>query len=84
MEQVLSSVKVGQKVTITALGQEGESPEEQHTARKLMCLGLLPGDEVEVTGKALFGGPISLKHEGRTFLALRRSHADNIMVSHLE
>ena len=84
MEQVLSHIKVGQKVTITALGQEGESAEEQYTARRLMSLGLLPGDEVEVTGKALFGGPISLKHQGQTFLALRRSHADNIMVSYLE
>lgn len=47
---------------------------------KLLSLGILPGDQIEIMGCAPFGGPISLKHGSQTFFALRRSEAKQIEV----
>lgn len=47
---------------------------------KLISLGLLPGDQVVVMGRAPFGGPISIKHGSETFFALRRSEASQVQV----
>lgn len=70
----LNKVKVGQKGVIQ------EMPEDSSHSMKLLALGILPGDILEVTGRALFGGPISLKHSSNTFFALRRSHASQILI----
>ncbi|NPA57728.1 MAG: ferrous iron transport protein A [Aquificae bacterium] len=47
--------------------------------RKLLELGLFPGQIVEVLQDAPFGGPVKIK-VGDYCLALRKSEADNIEV----
>ncbi len=69
----LSSLKSGMKAKIQAY------PENSHEVIKLLSLGILPGDVVEIIRKAPFG-PISVKHCNNTFFALRRSHAKKILV----
>lgn len=73
--QILSSIKVGIKVKIDEINSD------EATQLKLLSLGILPGDVLEITGRSLFGGPISLKHQNGTFFALRRSHASLIKVT---
>ena len=71
----LDEIEVGQQGTIV------EMPKNSSHSMKLLSLGILPGDSIEVTGRALFGGPISLRHSNNTFFALRRSHASQILIS---
>ncbi len=73
--QILSNVKVGMKVKIAEINSDDA------TQLRLLSLGILPGDTLEVTGRSLFGGPISMKHENGTFFALRRTHASLIKVT---
>ncbi|RUM57688.1 MAG: ferrous iron transport protein A [Persephonella sp.] len=47
--------------------------------KKLLELGLFPGQEVVVLQKTPFGGPVRLKVKDYC-LALRRKEADNILV----
>ncbi len=47
--------------------------------KKLLELGLFPGQEVVVLQKTPFGGPVRLKVKDYC-LALRRKDADNILV----
>ncbi|PIK15119.1 MAG: ferrous iron transport protein A [Halobacteriovorax sp. JY17] len=70
----MSRLKIGQKAVIDSF------PENSGESLKLLSLGILPGDEIEVTSKALLFGPLSLKHCNDTFFALRRSHASKIFV----
>ncbi len=71
----LSEAQVGQQVQIDSIEAD------EHTQLKLLSLGILPGDVLEITGRALFKGPISLKHSSGSFLALRRDHAGQIRVT---
>ena len=50
---------------------------------KFISLGILPGDKLEIQSKSLFGGPISIKHEGSSFFALRLNYAKKIIVKDL-
>jgi len=50
-----------------------------HIRRKLLELGLFPGQVIEVVQDAPFGGPVKIKVRDYC-LALRRSEADNIEV----
>ncbi|MCO4794529.1 MAG: ferrous iron transport protein A [Bacteriovoracaceae bacterium] len=70
----LLELKVGEPRLIKDFSQN------QSVYFKLLSLGILPGDEIEIMGKAPFGGPISIKHGSQTFLALRRSEAKQIEV----
>ena len=70
----LLDIKPGQKAVL----KDFSSNQSVHF--KLLSLGVLPGDEVEVMGKAPFGGPISIKHGNQTFFALRRNEAKLIEV----
>ncbi|WP_290733850.1 FeoA family protein [Halobacteriovorax sp. JY17] len=74
MQILMSRLKIGQKAVIDSF------PENSGESLKLLSLGILPGDEIEVTSKALLFGPLSLKHCNDTFFALRRSHASKIFV----
>ncbi len=74
----LSEARVGQQVQIDSIEAD------EHTQLKLLSLGILPGDILEVTGRAIFRGPISLKHSSGTFLALRRFQAGQIQVTLLK
>ncbi len=70
----LDSLQVGAKARITAVHGEGSF------RRRLMELGLLPGTEVERTGQAPLGDPLSFRVRGAV-LALRRSDAATIEVA---
>jgi Fe2+ transport system protein FeoA len=70
----LDQAAPGQKIILKSL-------ENTHTLYfKLISLGILAGDQLQVMGKAPFGGPISLKHGSETFFALRKSEAKEIIV----
>ncbi|MBP9674671.1 MAG: ferrous iron transport protein A [Bacteriovoracaceae bacterium] len=47
----------------------------------LLELGILPGDILQVTAKAIAGGPIAFKHDLHNFFALRKEQAELIQVS---
>ena len=74
MQILMSRLKIGQRAIIDSY------PESSVESLRLLSLGILPGDEIEVTSKSLFFGPLSLKHCNDTFFALRRSHASKIFV----
>jgi len=73
----LRKVKVQQQlkiVTVTAAGELG---------RRIRDLGLIPGTECKVIGKAPLKDPVALRLKDFT-LTLRNSEADHITVSVLE
>lgn len=70
----LNDITVGQTVALA------DFSENQSVYFKLISLGLLPGDQVLIMGRAPFGGPISIKHGSETFFALRRSEAVQVQV----
>ena len=70
----LSEVKVGEKVRILGI----KKGLEHHST--LLGLGILPGDTLEVTSKALLGSPITIKHGESNFLAIRKFEASFIEV----
>ncbi|MBT3585150.1 MAG: ferrous iron transport protein A [Halobacteriovoraceae bacterium] len=70
----LLDVKIGQKVRITKIADKNQ------TTLKLFSLGILVGDEIEITSKALFGCPLAIKHGEGNFFALRKDHAALIEV----
>jgi len=72
---MLSDALVGNVVRIESIEAD------EHTQLKLLSLGILPGDILEITGRGVFKGPISMKHGSGTFFALRRQHAGQIKVS---
>ncbi|MBY0416416.1 MAG: FeoA domain-containing protein [Bdellovibrionales bacterium] len=74
MGLTLANVDVGIKVEIVSY--EGESLYEF----KFISLGILPGDQVVVQSKSLFGGPLSIKHGDWNFFALRKDYAEKIIV----
>ena len=74
---LLNDLKIGQLAKIKEL------PVNSASYMTLLSLGILPGDQLEVTGKAIFGGPITFKHSNNTFFALRRKQAKQIQVQPL-
>jgi ferrous iron transport protein A len=77
MAASLNQVKTGEKVKITSLGQG-------HHKEKLLSLGLLPGDEIEVLSRAPLGSPISFCHGQSHFFAMRTHEAKNVLVEKIE
>jgi Fe2+ transport system protein FeoA len=77
MKVTLADLKIGQKATV--LHYEGESQYEF----KFISLGILPGDEVQIQSKSLFGGPVSIQHGEGNFLALRIDYAKKIIVQQI-
>lgn len=69
----LRKMKVGQHGSIVAVKAEGE------LGRRIRDMGLLPGADVEVVGRAPLRDPVALRLFGVT-LALRNREADYIMV----
>lgn len=78
MSLTLADIEVGTKVEIVSY--EGEGLYEF----KFISLGILPGDQVIVQSKSLFGGPIAIKHGECNFFALRRDYANKILVKKME
>ncbi|WP_243546685.1 FeoA family protein [Pseudodesulfovibrio tunisiensis] len=73
----LRQAKVNQKIKILTVSAEGE------LGRRIRDMGLIPGTEVHVIGKAPLKDPVALRLKDFT-LTLRNSEADHIMVEPLE
>jgi ferrous iron transport protein A len=88
----LSQLKRHQTATIAAIVQTSPAIPDatsQHSitdaiARRLITLGFVPGEQVRVLEKGLFGGDPILVQIGFTRFALRRTEAARIEVSHIE
>ena len=69
----LRQAKVNQKLRICSVGAQGE------LGRRIRDMGLMPGVEVTVVGKAPLKDPVALRLRDFT-LTLRNSEADHIVV----
>lgn len=72
----LHQVSIGEKAKILEFKQRSIS-------LKLLEMGLLPNTTIEVVGKAPLGDPIYIAVQ-ETFIALRKSEAQNIVVQIIE
>lgn len=77
MENSLRKLKVNQKARITAIAAAGEM------GRRLRDMGLVPGTELTVVGRAPLKDPVALRLRDFT-LTLRNNEADCIMVERVE
>ncbi len=64
---------VGQKARIVSIGAQGE------LGRRIRDMGLVPGSEIEVVGRAPLKDPVALRIKDFT-LTLRNNEADCITV----
>ncbi|MBI4805833.1 MAG: ferrous iron transport protein A [Desulfovibrio sp.] len=67
-------LKVGEKAQIDRITAEGE------LGRRIRDMGLVPGAEVEVVGRAPLKDPVAIRLKGFT-LSLRNNEADFILIS---
>lgn len=70
----LRKLQEGQKATISGIIAAGE------LGRRIRDMGLMPGVEVEVVGRAPLQDPVALRLQGFT-LTLRNNEADYINVT---
>lgn len=70
----LRSLQKGQLAVISSITAEGE------LGRRIRDMGLVPGAEIQVIGRAPLEDPVALRLMGFT-LTLRNREADYIMVS---
>lgn len=77
MDNSLRQLAVHQKARITSIAASGEM------GRRLRDMGLVPGTEVEVIGRAPLNDPVALRLRDFT-LTLRNNEADWILVETLE
>ena len=70
----LRQLKLGQKATVAAVLAAGE------LGRRIRDMGLMPGEEIEVVGRAPLQDPVALRLKGFT-LTLRNNEADHITVT---
>ena len=73
----LRQMQAGQKGSIVSVNADGE------LGRRIRDMGLIPGAEVEVVGRAPLRDPVALRLPGFT-LSLRNNEADYIVVEPLE
>lgn len=69
----LRSLSVGQRAIIDKISAEGE------LGRRIRDMGLIPGAELEIIGRAPLKDPVAVRLKGFT-LSLRNSEADYILV----
>ncbi len=69
----LRLLQVGQKARIISIAAQGE------LGRRIRDMGLVPGSEVQVVGRAPLKDPVALRIKDFT-LTLRNNEADHIMV----
>jgi Fe2+ transport system protein A len=69
----LRKMQVGQRAKVVAVGAAGEM------GRRIRDMGLVPGAELEVMGRAPLRDPVALRIGGFT-LTLRNNEADYISV----
>jgi ferrous iron transport protein A len=77
MEHSLRKLLVNQKARITAITATGE------TSRRLRDMGLVPGTEIRIVGRAPLKDPVALRLRDFT-LTLRNNEADCVMVEAME
>jgi ferrous iron transport protein A len=77
MSKSLRQVASGEKARIVSVAAEGE------IGRRLRDMGLSPGTEIEILGRAPLKDPVSIRLKNYT-LTLRNSEADYISVEPLE
>jgi len=77
MEKSLRKLKVDERARITSIAATGEM------SRRLRDMGLVPGTEVRVVGRAPLKDPVALRLRDFT-LTLRNNEADCIMVEKTE
>lgn len=70
----LRELKLGQKATVAAVLAAGE------LGRRIRDMGIMPGESIEVVGKAPLQDPVALRLKGFT-LTLRNNEADYITVT---
>ena len=70
----LRQMQVGQKAEITSIAAQGD------LGRRIRDMGIVPGAEVEIVGRAPLKDPVALRLQGFT-LTLRNNEADWITVS---
>ncbi|GAB6177483.1 FeoA family protein [Desulfobaculum senezii] len=73
----MRQLKVGQRAIIKTVGANGE------LGRRIRDMGLVPGTEVQVVGRAPLRDPVALRMKGFT-LSLRNNEADHITVDIVE
>lgn len=73
----LRTIKKGQKAIISTIAAEGE------LGRRIRDMGLIPGAEVQIVGRAPLKDPVALRLKGFT-LTLRNNEADKITVVPLD
>ncbi len=73
----LRKLEVGSKARIVSVQAEGE------LGRRIRDMGLVPGVDVEVVGRAPLHDPVALRLPGFT-LSLRNNEADHVYVIPLE
>lgn len=69
----LRKMKVNQKGRITAVNAHGE------LGRRIRDMGLVPGTDVMIVGRAPLKDPVAIRLKGFT-MTLRNNEADHIMV----
>ncbi|WP_042679271.1 FeoA family protein [Anaerosalibacter massiliensis] len=69
----LNEMPLGSKTTVVSISKEAS------VRRRLMDMGVVPGVEVEIKGKAPLGDPIEILLRGYK-LTLRKNEASNIFV----
>ena len=69
----LRALSLGQKAIIVSIAVQGE------LGRRIRDMGLVPGAEIQVMGRAPLNDPVALRLMGFT-LTLRNREADYIMV----
>jgi ferrous iron transport protein A len=77
MSKSLRQVASGERARIVSVTAEGE------IGRRLRDMGLSPGTEIEILGRAPLKDPVSIRLKNYT-LTLRNSEADFISVEPLE
>lgn len=70
----LRELKLGQKACIDGILASGEM------GRRIRDMGIMPGEKIEVVGRAPLQDPVALRLKGFT-LTLRNSEADYITVT---
>ncbi|MDD2219857.1 MAG: FeoA family protein [Desulfoplanes sp.] len=73
MKISLRQLKVDQKASIVSVAARGE------LGRRIRDMGLVPGTEIMIIGRAPLKDPVAIRLKGFT-MSLRNSEADHIMV----
>ena len=73
-DSTLRALSPGQRATIAAVMAQGE------LGRRIRDMGLVPGTEITVCGRAPLNDPVCIKI-GATTLTLRNNEADQILVA---